>query len=442
MIKDFKKKIIINDKVFSLEELLNNFDKEKFKNFKANKKELIGVSEYNGISLISKILFVLKNKMIPALIPPEYDYNFTFKTFKKIGANHCFLNNKYLKIQQKKWSSTHFDIVMFSSGSTGLPEALAIPFKAFKNNANMVQKYLKLSHNDTHLGTFSFCYMSGFYNSFLLPLLTKGTPILTEQFSIFKLKNFLETVNKYKPSIIWTSPHVVKVLTSLSQVKKKSFKGVKFFISCTAPLSLKQKQDFQKKFDKPVLQSYGLCETLINTIQSDILNHNDDSVGKTIGNKNSIVIKKNKKIVISNKSLYLGVIKKLNTINPKGLKNNAFETNDLGFFDKNNNLFIIGRESNVINIDGKKFLPEKYEKKVMELNKIEECAIYFNKNNNNSFICLFYVSKNFINKDILLGHLKKSLPKILFPKKIIRLNKLPQTKNNKVDRKLLKNYIS
>ena len=440
---DFKKKIIINDNIFSLQEVLNKFYREKFENIKFIKKELIGISEHNSPSLLSKILLILKTKMIPVLISPEYDNKFLLKTFKRIGVSHSFLNDKYFYLQERKWDKTPFDIVMFSSGSTGLPEALAIPFNAFKNNAKMVGKFLKLTNNDVHLGTFSFCYMSGFYNSFLLPLLTNGIPILTNQFSIFKLKSFLKVINKYKPTIVWTSPHVLKILTSLNQVKKTNFKSVKYFISCTAPLLIEQKLEFQKKFDIPVLQSYGLCETLINTIQSDTLNYNDDSVGKTIGSKNSIVVKKNQKIVISNRSLYKGVIKKINLVYPKGLKNHSFETNDLGFFDKNNNLFITGRESNVINIDGKKFLPETYEKKIMEFNKIQECAIFLNKNKkNNSSTYFFYVSKNFIRKDVLVKQLEKSLPKVLFPKKFIRLKKLPHTKNNKIDRKLLKNYLT
>ena len=38
--------------------------------------------------------------------------------------------------------------------------------------------------------------------------------------------------------------------------------------------------------------------------------------------------------------------------------------------------------------------------------------------------------------------IKKYIPKELLPKKIFKLNKLPQTKNNKINRTKLINYIS
>ena len=55
---------------------------------------------------------------------------------------------------------------MHSSGSTGVPEALALVFSSFIENTKQVSNFLNLNNKDIHLGTFSFCYMSGFYNAF------------------------------------------------------------------------------------------------------------------------------------------------------------------------------------------------------------------------------------------------------------------------------------
>ena len=187
---------------------------------------------------------------------------------------------------------------------------------------------------------------------------------------------------------------------------------------------------------------YRLCETLINTIQRPSLKSIDPSVGKNIGTKNSIKINKKKNIIISNNCLYKGVIEGINKINPKNLKKNSFQTNDLGFFDNKNNLHISGRQNNVINLDGKKYLPEVYENKIKASSDLEECILYFHKKNNISCIYFFYISgdTNLINKD-LIKLIKKYLPKDLFPRKLIKLNRLPQTKNNKIDRNQLNKYI-
>ena len=150
-----------------------------------------------------------------------------------------------------------------------------------------------------------------------------------------------------------------------------------------------------------------------------------------------------KTIIISNNCLYKGVIEGVNKLNPKGLKKNSFYTSDLGFFDKNNNLYISGRQNNVINLDGKKYLPEVYEEKIKNLLNIKDCVLYHYKKNNISYIYFFYISSDTIDKkDNAKKLIGKYIPKELFPKKFVKLDKLPQTKNNKIDRNKLINYIS
>ena len=354
MLLDIKKKVIANDSYLSLEKILNKFSPERLDHQLTQKNNIIGISEKNGLSVLSKVIYAIQNNMIPALITPDYEKPFILNAFKKIGASQAFINNYNYKLPKVTWEKKNFNIIMHSSGSTGVPEALAIAFSSFKENTKQVSNFLNLNNKDIHLGTFSFCYMSGFYNAFLLPILSKGTPIISEQFSIFKIKKFLNTIQNYKPSIIWTSPYVINALISFSEIKKKNFSSIKYFVSCTASLSKELKYRFEKKFDLPVLQSYGLCETLINTIQDINLKNKDSSVGKNIGRKDSIKVNSRKIIIISNNCLYKGIIEGVNKLHPKNLKKNSFYTNDLSFFNKNNNVHISGRQNNVINLDGKK----------------------------------------------------------------------------------------
>ena len=443
MLLDLKTKIIADDNYISLEKILKKFSHERLNYQLAQKNSIIGISEKNGLSVLSKVLYAIQNNMIPALITPDYKKPFILNAFKKIGASQAFINDYNYTLPKVIWKKKNFNIIMHSSGSTGVPEALAIVFSSFIENTKQVSNFLNLNNKDIHLGTFSFCYMSGFYNAFLLPILSGGTPIISEQFSIFKIKKFLNTIQNYNPSIVWTSPYVIKALISLSEIKKNNFSSIKYFVSCTAPLSKELKYEFEKKFDLPVLQSYGLCETLINTIQEINLKHKDSSVGKNISGKDFIKVNNKKTIIISNNCLYKGVIEGVNKLNPKGLKKNSFYTSDLGFFDKNNNLYISGRQNNVINLDGKKYLPEVYEEKIKNLLNIKDCVLYHYKKNNISYIYFFYISSDTIDKkDNAKKLIGKYIPKELFPKKFVKLDKLPQTKNNKIDRNKLINYIS
>ena len=63
-------------------------------------------------------------------------------------------------------------------------------------------------------------------------------------------------------------------------------------------------------------------------------------------------------------------------LSEKVYHNGYFLTNDLGYFDMDGFLYILGRMDDVINVGGLKLLPSEVEKAAMEIKGIEECLCY------------------------------------------------------------------
>ena len=103
MLLDLKTKIIADDNYISLEKILKKFSPQRLNYQLTQKNNIIGISEKNGLSVLSKVIYAMQNNMIPALIPPDYKKPFILNAFKKIGASQAFINNYNYKLPKVIW---------------------------------------------------------------------------------------------------------------------------------------------------------------------------------------------------------------------------------------------------------------------------------------------------------------------------------------------------
>ena len=131
----------------------------------------------------------------------------------------------------------------------------------------------------------------------------------------------------------------------------------------------------------------------------------------------------------------------------KKFKNNWFNTGDIGYIDKNQNIFLMGREDDSFRVGHEKLCPEEIEPIIKKNLKLKSDVIVGKlKNKILDWEPVLVTSRSDYKKNRKsLKNLKKNLNNYLvnykIPSRVIALDNMPKTLYGKIDRKKINEII-
>lgn len=370
-------------------------------------------------------------------------------------------NNKELEVNINEKDIT---MMGYSSGTTGKPKGIVSTQKNWICSMNNLHKNAdtEITEKDVMMHITPLTHATSI---FLLPYFLKGaSQILVEDYDP---KYILKTIKKEKVTSIFLIPAML--LGLLKETYKlwflcsnflnlgKNLSSLKTIIYGSAPMYLEHLKKCIKRFGNILEQGYGMAEVLpplANLKKKEhVLDNNKEnekkllSTGKIISGVELKIIDKNEKEVKSN--IIGEIIVKSDTVtkgylkNPKATKksyrNGWFYTNDLGYFDEQDYLYIVGRKKDMIIKRGMNIFPKKIEEILLNHPKIKECCVFgipdirFGEE-----ICAAIVKKSKLNENEILSFCRSKLNPLLIPKKIEFYDKLPKNASGKIMRNQLK----
>ena len=123
----------------------------------------------------------------------------------------------------------------------------------------------------------------------------------------------------------------------------------------------------------------------------------------------------------------------------RGWSERFFRTGDLGFFNENGQLVVVGRKDSMIKHKGYRMELGEVEYAAMGTGQVGTCVCLLDREVSDGDLFLFYTGA--IEEKDLRSALKNILPKYALPEKIIRLEKMPYNSNLKADRLQLTKMI-
>ena len=116
-------------------------------------------------------------------------------------------------------------------------------------------------------------------------------------------------------------------------------------------------------------------------------------------------------------------------------------TGDIGYFDDENYLFLLGRNDDMINVGGEKIIPQEIEEKIKQIPGVEDVVAFGIEHEVFGQTVKINVikSKNSnIDRSTILSYCIKNLEKFKIPTKIDFVEGIPKTDYGKVKRFMLK----
>ena len=177
------------------------------------------------------------------------------------------------------------------------------------------------------------------------------------------------------------------MLWKLSGEKLAGYADQIEFVECsTAPVTEADKEHLRRQLPKSRLyNNYGLseCGAMVMYDFNEYKEKGQGCVGKPMVNSHVVIVDDKRKEIKSSKE-QMGLIANSGPINMKGYwkhpeitaqvkKNGYVYTNDIGYFDEEGFLYVIGRQNDTINVGGLKVEPTEVEDAAEQYPGILEC---------------------------------------------------------------------
>lgn len=335
--------------------------------------------------------------------------------------------------------------ILYTSGTTGHPKGAMLTHGNLLSNAQALMKTWRFSDQDILIHALPIFHTHGLFVACNLSLLS-GAPM-----------TFLKGFNA--AAIISLLPHSTVLMgvptfyTRLLQIEglREAARDMRLFISGSAPLLASTHREWQDVTGHMILERYGMTETNMNTSNPYEGPRKPGSVGFPLpGTEVRIVDQASGEILDQDQ---IGMIEVRGTNVFKGYwqmpektaeafrDDGFFITGDLGKFDTEGYLNIVGRDKDMIISGGFNVYPIEVEREIDAVEGVLESAVIgvahpdFGEGVTAVIVCAQGAT---VEPDLLISHLKTKLAKYKLPKSVEFMETLPRNALGKVQKALLR----
>jgi acyl-CoA synthetase (AMP-forming)/AMP-acid ligase II len=261
---------------------------------------------------------------------------------------------------------------------------------------------------------------------------------------------FLKNISKYKITCFWIVPSMYYAFLSLKEFETLDLSSLRWVVTFGASSS----PDALKRFHKfcpnaYILNGWGLTETNAPTTVIKMGSNKIESVGrpapwievKIVDEKdNELPIGEIGEIIVKSWVVSEGYYKNQEATE-KAFKNGWFYTGDLGKFDKEGDLYIVGRKKEMIKVAGEIVFEPEVEAVIMRHPDIKEVAVVGVKDKLRGEVPKAYAvlkENSFLKEEDLREFCRKHLAHFKIPHYFEFVNELPKNRVGKINKELLR----
>jgi long-chain acyl-CoA synthetase len=329
-------------------------------------------------------------------------------------------------------------LILFSSGTTGTPKCIPLSVENLLANIAAMNARLAVGASDTFLCTSPCFYAHGLYNSLLTGFFTGSTVLAPGVLNPMNAAAALAFAEEGNATVYHATPTMVKIF-NLVAARSKSLPRFRHVICGTARIEPGDRQRFQAIFGIPVLQQYGMSESLIMTLDDKPDPANPESVGTPVGcdlflldeDGNPSASGGEGEVAVRSPSAFGSYFNQPEET-ASAYRGDLFFTGDLGRLDGRGALVITGRKKELIKRGGVNISPLEIERALLRIEGIDEVAVVgYPDPAYGEEIAAFVVGKALPGEDGIRDMLAGVLPRTHLPRKLIAVPALPKTASGK-----------
>lgn len=337
-------------------------------------------------------------------------------------------------------------LLLFTSGTTSSPKLVPLTHWNICNSIYNISKSLELTEYDSCLNVMPLYHAHAIFTPLLASIQTGGAIVCTPGFND---KQFFSWLFEEKATWYSAVPTIHQsIVKAYKQHKNRRIsKSLRFIRSASSSLPPAVYNELREIFNVPVIEAYGLSEaaSVVTSNPMPPKNQKIGSVGLRMGTDVEIVSEDGKllpanqvgEIVIKGASVMSAYENADNEIEEKKYIDKWFKTGDLGYFDEEEYLFIVGRTKEVINRGGKKVTPLEVDNMCVSHPLIEQAVTFavFHPTLGEDVVTAIIPHEGAEISDLeVRRYLSMTLADFKVPSQIIFVEEIPKSSTGKIHR--------
>jgi long-chain acyl-CoA synthetase len=255
-------------------------------------------------------------------------------------------------------------LVKLTSGSTAKPKGIVTTEANLIADCTNICTTMGIAPDDINLGAIPFSHSYGFSN-LVMPLLVQGTPVVVT--NDYLPQSLVELANAHRCTVV---PLIPMVFEHLAAAAHGAFETARTFISAGAPLPASTSRKFRERFGLDIHSFYGCseCGGIAYDRRGGAVERG--TVGEALAGVT--LATDARRLSVRSGSVAAGYLLDASTFHPFP---GVFVTDDL-VEERDGELALTGRASDLINTAGKKVNPREIEAVLLQIEGVSEARVY------------------------------------------------------------------
>ncbi|MBP2146619.1 long-chain acyl-CoA synthetase [Methanofollis sp. W23] len=345
--------------------------------------------------------------------------------------------------------------LQYTSGTTGKPKGAMLSQGNWMNALATQEELLDLAADDVYLGVYPMGHVGLSWG--LATLKAGGTWVCMDRFD---LDTYLSLAQQYQATVLASMPPVIHSLIRAGPEADEALEKARSVISGGGPLLPVIWEEFDRRFGVPIVNAYGLSETIV--VGSGTATRPDNSglhkgyrsVGVPAGYAEVKIVAEDDpgyelqpgevgEIALRGPSVASGYWGMPEATKKVFLPDGWFLTGDLGYLDEDGVLFVTDRKKDMIIMSGWKVYPTEVENVIIDHPKIADVAIFARPDERRGEIPVAAVVMNAgqsVTMDELNRYCRERLAGYKVPRDMVVLDHLPRVSGWKLLRRTLREH--